>query len=289
MKKKLDNIYSLFTGKELGILPGNLAYSFFLAIIPILSIVFYFLTTFHFSASFLQDFLNRTFPPNVVEILEPVFSTNITTESILSVCLSVIVMTNGCNAIILASNTIFNFENAHIVKRMIKSLFLSIVIIILIAFMLIVPLFGRSIINLIGHFTSFIGNNKEFIDSLYAILQVPVSLIVMFLIIKLIYIIAPDEKVLSKYVNKGAIFTTVSWLIVTIGFSYYISNIARFDRVYGNLANIVIMLFWFYILAYIFVIGLYLNKRSSDAGIEKTNTIKLEEIRRRVNEEKRKK
>ena len=54
--------------------------------------------------------------------------------------------------------------------------------------------------------------------------------------------------------------------------------------VYGNLANIVILLLWFYVLAYVFVIGLYLNKKSAEAGIEKTNTIKLDEIRKKVNE-----
>lgn len=288
MKEKISKIYNLFVGKELGILPGNLAYSFFLAVIPILSILFYFLTSFHLSSDFLQDFLVKTFPPSVVNFLHPVFSNNITTESFLSLCLSIVVMTNGCNAIIVASNTIFNFDNANYFRRMIKSLFLSIIIIILIAFMLIVPLFGRSIINLIGHFTSFIAMNQEFIDKLYTLLQIPVSLIVMFIIIKLVYIIAPDEKINSKYVNKGAAFTTVSWLLVTVGFSYYINNIARFDRVYGNLANIAILLFWLYILAYIFVIGLYLNKQDVEKGIEKTNTIKLEEIRRRVKEEQTK-
>ena len=111
-------------------------------------------------------------------------------------------------------------------------------------------------------------------------------MIVMFFIIKLVYIVAPDDKVKGKYVNRGALFTTISWLIVTVVFSYYINNIARYNLVYGNLANIVILLFWFYILAYIFVIGLYLNRIKTEAGIEKTNKIKLDEIRKRVLEER---
>ena len=89
--------------------------------------------------------------------------------------------------------------------------------------------------------------------------------------------------------NRGALFTTISWLLVTVGYSYYINNIARYDLVYGNIANIVILLFWFYVLAYIFVIGLYLNKTKAEAGIEKTNRIKLDEIRKRIREEQNKK
>ena len=287
MKDKINNIYRLLIGKELGILPGNLAYSFFLALIPILSLLFYFLTSFNLPMSYLQTFLNDTFPESIVKLIKPVLTSDVSIESILTIWLSIVVMINGCNAIIIASNTIYNFENANIIKRLIKSMVLSIILIVLVAFMMIVPLFGSSIINLIGHFTSFIENNREAIDSIYTIIQIPVSLLIMFYIFKLIYYIAPDEKVPSKYLNKGSLVTTIGWLVVTVLYSYYLNNIARFDLVYGNLANIVVLLFWFYILAYIFVIGLYINRNISEKGIEKTNTIKLEEIRKKIKEKKK--
>ena len=105
---------------------------------------------------------------------------------------------------------------------------------------------------------------------------------------KLLYFIAPDEKISIKYVNKGAVFTTITWWITTLLFSYYINNIARFDLVYGNLATIVVLLFYFYILAYVFVLGLFINRDNASKGIEKTNTIKFEEIRKRVKEDKNK-
>ena len=78
----------------------------------------------------------------------------------------------------------------------------------------------------------------------------------------------------------------ISILLLTFCFSYYINNIARYDLVYGNLANIVMILLWFYALAYIFVLGLSINKMSYDEGLEQTNTIKLDEIRKKVNKKK---
>ena len=57
-------------------------------------------------------------------------------------------------------------------------------------------------------------------------------------------------------------------------------------NLYGNLANIVILLFWFYVLAYIFVLGMYMNKNKQESGIEKTNTMKLDEIRKKMKESK---
>lgn len=286
IKKRIDMFVEMISTNEFMILPGNLAYSFFLAVIPIISIIFYLLMSFNLPMELLSDFITDIFPKNMASVIEPVFTNEIPANQFVTLCLSIFVITNGCNNIIIASNTIFEFENASFIKRMVKSLFLALIIIILIAFIMIVPLFGKSIINFIGLFTTFIEKNRALINTLYTILQIPVSMLVMFFIIKLVYVLAPDEKVKGKYVNRGALFTTISWLIVTVIFSYYINNIARFNLVYGNLANIVILLFWFYILAYIFVIGLYLNRKKTEAGIDKTNRIKLDEIRKRIEEEK---
>lgn len=148
--------------------------------------------------------------------------------------------------------------------------------------MVFVPLLGNSIIKLLSLLGTFISDNEYLVNVLYFILRVPVALLVVFVLVKLIYIIAPDQHIPSKSTTPGALFTTISWVILTVGFSYYINNIARYDRVYGNLANVVIIMLWFYFLAYILVLGMIINKRVVNNSIDKTNTIKLEEIRKKV-------
>lgn len=288
MKKRLKEFKNILAKKELRILPGNLAYSFFLALIPIISLIFYFTTSLNLPNDILQNFIAETFSQGVADLLQPVFTNQLTLDSFIPLCLSIIVAMNGCGTIIVTSNTIFRFENSSIIKRTIKSLFLVVIIIILFAFIFIVPLLGRAIINLIGTFTGLVGKYKTIIDTIYFILQVPVSLIIIFFIIKTIYMIAPDQKLSGKYVNRGAAFTTISWMTVTWVYSYYVNNIASYDAVYGNLANIVMLLFWFYILGYIFVIGLFLNKTRADEGIELENTMKLEEIRNKIKNKNKK-
>lgn len=288
MKERIEKFYNLISRKELSILPGNLAYSFFLSIIPILTLIVYILTTFNLPMDTINNFLTETFPNSVVELLQPIFTSELTADSLMTIILGLIVVINGCNAIIIASNTIFNVPNAPLMQRIVKSLILAICIILLFAFMFMVPLLGKSILTIIGSFTNIFNNYDKLVRILYIILQVPVSLLVVFFLIKVVYTIAPDERIPSKYTSKGAFFTAVSWLLITAIYSYYINNIARYDIVYGNLANIVMLLLWFYILAYIFVIGLCLNKNKTEKGIEQTNRIILDEIRKRVQEEKNK-
>lgn len=288
MKDKVRSAYDLLSGRELSILPGNLAYSFFLALIPILTLLFYVLTKFNLPLDIIQNFLNNTFPKGVVDLLQPVLASQISLNSIITIVFGLLVTVNGCHSIIIASNTIFNIEDASILKRYIKSILLTLLLILLFAFIVIVPLFGSSILSIIARFMDSFIKYETIVNILYVVLQVPVAVLFIFSFIKLVYVLAPDDKIPSKYTNKGALFTTFGWLLATNIYSYYINNWARYNLVYGNLANIVILMLWFYVLAYIFVLGLYINKSSIDVGIEKTNTIKLDEIRKKVHNINRK-
>lgn len=282
MKEKLNYIINLLYSKELGILPAGLAYSFVLALIPIISLIFYLVTTINVSADFIMNFINNTFPEGVTSLIQPVFIENLSVSSLVTLILGLVVTVNGFSAMIIASNTIYEIDNDPVIKRLFKSLILSIILIILITFMVFVPLLGNSIIKLLSLLGTFISDNEYLVNVLYFILRVPVALLVVFVLVKLIYIIAPDQHIPSKSTTPGALFTTISWVILTVGFSYYINNIARYDRVYGNLANVVIIMLWFYFLAYILVLGMIINKRVVNNSIDKTNTIKLEEIRKKV-------
>ena len=73
MKNKLEQFIDIFYEKELSVLPGNLAYSFTLAIIPILSLIFYVLTSFHLPVDIFWNFLSETLPTGINELLQPIF------------------------------------------------------------------------------------------------------------------------------------------------------------------------------------------------------------------------
>jgi len=82
---------------------------------------------------------------------------------------------------------------------------------------------------------------------------------IMFFNIKLIYILAPDWKIYSRHTTKGALFTTVGWIITTAIYSYYAIHFANYDFFYGGLSSIVVLMVWVYALSYILVIGIAIN------------------------------
>ena len=126
---------------------------------------------------------------------------------------------------------------------------------ILIGFIIIVPIFGDYIINLL----SALFGKSIFLTNLYHILKYPISIILMFYLIKVLYMISLSIKINPRYFNNGSWFTTISWFILTRIYSFHLNNYSSYNLYYGSLSNILILLVWVYLLSYLFTIGLALN------------------------------
>lgn len=63
-----------------------------------------------------------------------------------------------------------------------------------------------------------------------------------------------------KWVSVGAVFATTIWLLSSIGFSYYVSHAARnYDRMYGSLGAVIVLLLWLYLSFFIILVGAEIN------------------------------
>ncbi len=281
-KKFISNLYEVMRRPEMLTLPSTLAYYFVLSIVPIISILLLIAGSFNLSSSYITGFITNNFSEELMELLTPMFDVSTTKFGfVIYIIVAFFIASNGANAIIVASNTVFDIDNKGFLKRRIKALFLTLIIFLLFTFMLVVPVFGEQIINVI----EYLGFNNIIVDAikfLYPILNIPLTIFVIYFFIKLIYILAPDEKVKSRYVTKGTIFTAICWVILTAMYSFFIKNLANYNVYYAGLSTIVVLMIWFYILAFIFVIGLGLNYRNVSEQIERTNTIKLKELEEKV-------
>ncbi|RPI41271.1 MAG: YihY/virulence factor BrkB family protein [Bacteroidetes bacterium] len=85
------------------------------------------------------------------------------------------------------------------------------------------------------------------------------GLIIMFSI-GLIYRVAPDRNTpKSRWVSPGAVIATVLWIVASVLFSWFVNNFGNYDKTYGSFAAVIILILWFYINAYIIILGAEIN------------------------------
>jgi len=262
IKKFIKDFWQVLRRPEMAILPGHLAFSFILSIVPILTLIGYGASYLNLSIDFIADFLTKAFGSEISNMIIPIVSVDgISLSFFVTIIVGFVTASNGASAIITTSNMIYALEDKGFLYRKIKALIMTFFIVILFLFILIFPLFGDKIIEVIEYvnLNSYVTNNIKLI---FGVLQGPFALFIVFIFIKIIYAMAPDVKIPSNKLTFGAIFTSLGWVVTTWAYSFYINNYAHYSVIYGSLANIVILLLWFYLLANIFVMGMALNHKN---------------------------
>ena len=259
IKNAILKIWKIMRQPEMLILPGNLAFFLVLSLVPIISLFGIIASILSLSTNTFINLVYDFFPSSIVDIVIPfIDGSNLSANSIIFTFIGFFLASNGPDSLIVASNLIYKKENKGYIYRRIKASIMTFLMLILFVFILLVLAFGNIILNWLSDFNTigtFIHNSFEFIVALKFL----VAFSFIFIFIKLLYTIAPDASIKSRKVNVGAFFATLSIMLVTAFYSYYVTNIARYDIIYGNLSNIIISIFFVYIISYIIVLGIAIN------------------------------
>jgi membrane protein len=87
-----------------------------------------------------------------------------------------------------------------------------------------------------------------------------VLLVGMMVGVAVLYRYGPDrEDPKWSWASPGAIFATVTWIAVSLLFSLYTANFGNYNKTYGTLAGIVVVMLWLYLTAVAIIVGAELN------------------------------
>lgn len=265
LKSYLKKIIKIIRKPVMSILPGQLAFSFVLTIIPVIALIAIIASTFSISLDTITNAISSNFPKAVSDLLLPLINGRGFDLSILVYLLTAFwLASTGAYSVITASDVIYNIRKKNEVEKRIKSIIMTFFIIALVLFMIVIPAFGDYIFEFIANLKILNKISKEILI-IYYIIKYPLSFIYIYIIIKILYTIAPSKDIKSRSVTRGSVFTTIMWMIATQVYSFWVLNVAHYDIFYGSISNIIILLMWVYILAYIFVIGLVINSGIDDS------------------------
>ncbi len=84
-----------------------------------------------------------------------------------------------------------------------------------------------------------------------------------------LYRVAPDRDAPKlRWASPGAIVATLLWLLVSLGFSLYVSLFASYAKTYGAVAGIVVLLMWLWLTSYAILFGAEINAEAEQQTIK---------------------
>lgn len=259
LKNMVKRLWQIVNQPDVRILPGQIAFFLILSIFPTMMLVGFIVSKFSMPLEELLNFFEKSLPENVYETILPfIQGKGFDVDVGIFIILGFILASNGTHSIILASNKLYKFKDDDWVKRRIKAIILIVLIITLMLITMAVLAFGNDITKYV--FSLFkVDTKNNLLYNLIIYLKWPIAMFVILLVLKMIYVIAPDKRILSKNTTRGAIFSTISMTIVTYVYSHFFLKFNNYDVFYGGLSNIAIMMIWIYIVSFIIVIGIAIN------------------------------
>ncbi len=137
------------------------------------------------------------------------------------------------------------------------SLVFSLLIIIAFYVTLILLILGGQIISLINEFLAFIHLPPDFrVEELTRLL---ITAALIFFIVSLFYFWIPNVKQTMSDILPGTIFTSVTWVVVSGLFSFYMNHFANYSLIYGSIGAFIMLLLWIYVACLLLLIGAVIN------------------------------
>jgi membrane protein len=105
---------------------------------------------------------------------------------------------------------------------------------------------------------------------MWNVLQWPVIASLMLIVVAAIYHICPDRPSKHwRWVTPGSVFAVLMWLLVSLGFKTYVDNFGDYNKVYGSIAGVIVLMLWFYWSGMVLLLGGEINAEIEAAAERK--------------------
>lgn len=245
---------------EISLLSANLSYYFILSLFPMLIVALALTPYFKIDQQFLLEKIQSYAPGDLGDYLFDMISEVLNNKNNTIITVGIVFTlwsaSSGIYGIIIAFNNAFRVRDGRIwiVTKLISVILTALFLIgMFVALVLIV--FGKQLTYILFH--KF--NLDEGYYNLWSVLNSSLPVLFIFLIFVFLYTMGPNLKLKAISIIPGAVFATISWIIVSKLFGYYIDHFSSYIKTYGTIGAFMAFVLWLYITGYILIIGAEIN------------------------------
>ena len=265
MMRKLEKLFEI-TGyikkNHVGAFAAQAAYFLMLSMIPIFLLLLTIVQVTPVTKTDVLLALTRMFPEEhmqsfLVNIINQVYSQS---QAMIPVTALAALWSagKGVLAINAGLNCVYNTRdtrNFFIVR--IRASFYTVIFILVIVLGLTVSVFGNNLSLLISQYFPFLRGIIVIVLESRTI----ASFLIWFCFALVVYRFLPERRYKLRNHVPGAVFTSVVWMVISFGFSAYLTFFKGFAGLYGSMTAIVLVMLWLYFCMYAMLVGGLINSR----------------------------
>jgi len=269
----LYDVYRFFVGEiranSLPTRSKSIAFSFFLAFFPALTFIFtlipyipYFKNVDGSILNLLQQVLpNKESYSLVKSFVEPLL-TDLARHKrgVLltgSIFLVLFLTSNGVMAMMSSFDKSYeHYSKRNALQSRYVALKITFLLILLFILSILLIVMGQGLFAFLVHRFNIQG---AFAHQVFNVVRYVVIAIMFFLGISLIYYYGPATKKKYRFISTGSTVATILSILVSTGFSLYVSNFNKLNVIFGSIGTIMLLLIWLNINAFVLLIGYEIN------------------------------
>jgi membrane protein len=256
---------------NLGIRAGGVAFNFFISIFPLI-IFFFTLIPYIPMPNFqseLLGFLNDLLPNSAYLLFKNTIEDTVIKQrgSLLSLgfFLMLLFSSNGALAIVHAFNaTHHDIETRSALNRRKIAIILVLIISLLVTTAItLVTISNRLAVRVLNLDIL----NSSTVYYVVGFIKWVIIIALFYFSTSFLYYFAPSRKSRFRFITPGASLATIIQVIATLGFSYYVNNFGQYNKLYGSIGTIIVVMMLLYITAFAVILGFELNASIRETGI----------------------
>lgn len=242
---------------------SSIAFNMLLALLPA-SIFLFTLIPFIPIPNFQQELIKlfeNILPSNAFNFLETTIIDIVTHKSggllVIMFFATIVFSTNGIHAVIHAFVvSAHTFKSRSWVNQRKISVILLLIVIFMISLAGFLVIFGKITVN---RLVALHVIKRHFVIYILTILRWLVIIGLLFLAISFLYYLAPAKKTGFKFFSPGSTLATLLFILTSLGFSAYVNNFGQYNKLYGSVGTLMVILIWLYLNSIAILIGFELN------------------------------
>lgn len=250
---------------------NGVSYNFILAVFP--AVIFLFTLIPYITAYFpeinndsIMAFLGDLMPKSMFEVVSSTMLDILSNQRggllTFGVLFSLYLSTNGMMALMRAFNSCYKtIEKRSVWKTRLIATGLTLMLTVVVFLAVILLVVGEFVMDyLLSHLPDFRWLNlTDYTVYMIFLLRFVVIFVVFFLAISAIYYFGPAIHYNWNFFSIGSLLATLLCLMVSYGFSYYVTNFSTYNKVYGSIGVLIALMVWIQLVTTVLLIGYEIN------------------------------